>query len=303
MRSEDGQAPAASPPQSDAQHSHNNDTRSRWWYLLAVCVAVLAIITLTSWTLHTSVTTSPNDTTLHPAPMQDATIPAPMEVSEHQRAELPRATTFDTITTAAAGTPSAKPTGTVIHPDRDTIGYATPGGGPNTVIPPGQFSSPTWLPVIDTQPEWVRVLLPTRPNNSSAWLYQPDPHLHEAHSPYRITVDRARFTMQLTRDQHPAGRWRIGVGKPSSPTPSGWTFILADVRETHPRFSRLILPLGTHSNVYTHYSDGPGTVGIHTWPNAHVYAASTSDGCIRIPPDALNQLATQIPIGTPVLIK
>ncbi|WP_143168451.1 L,D-transpeptidase [Amycolatopsis australiensis] len=52
-----------------------------------------------------------------------------------------------------------------------------------------------------------------------------------------------------------------------------------------------------------HLRRRPGTVGLHTWPTADVYGRPSSDGCVRIPPDALQVISTQVPIGSPVLIR
>lgn len=65
----------------------------------------------------------------------------------------------------------------------------------------------------------------------------------------------------------------------------------------------MILPLGLHSDTYTSYSGGPGTVGIHTWPSAEVYGTASSDGCIRVPPEALQLISTEVPLGSPVVIR
>ncbi|WP_309114675.1 L,D-transpeptidase [Saccharothrix sp.] len=63
-----------------------------------------------------------------------------------------------------------------------------------------------------------------------------------------------------------------------------------------------MLPLGTHSQTHTSYGGGPGTVGIHTWPTPEVYGTASSDGCVRVPRDALDAMSTRVPLGTPVLI-
>ena len=96
--------------------------------------------------------------------------------------------------------------------------------------------------------------------------------------------------------------WKVGTGKPSAQTPAGRTFILASLHDEKSKFSKIILPLGAHSDTYTTYGGGPGTVGIHTWPTSEVYGQAGSDGCIRIPPDALQFISTEVPLGTTVLI-
>ncbi|EWM19750.1 ErfK/YbiS/YcfS/YnhG family protein [Kutzneria sp. 744] len=152
------------------------------------------------------------------------------------------------------------------------------------------------------------MLLPDRPNSSTGWLAVDD-RVTTAHTPYVITVDRATFTLTLLRDGAQVGRWTVGVGKlaaqggkPESITPVGRTFVLGDVLEAHPTYSPVILPLGVHSNVFSSYGGGPGEVGVHSWPTSTVYGQNSSDGCIRVPLDALQVLSTTVPLGTAVLI-
>jgi hypothetical protein len=189
-----------------------------------------------------------------------------------------------------------------VHPTGPTPLYLAPGEPAFAVAPAAELGGDTWLPVVEEQPGWVRVLLPARPNGATGWLHL-DPTITVARSPYRIDVDRAAFRLTLTRDGVTIDTWTIGVGKPGSPTPPGRTFLLTELHDSQSTYSSIVLPLGTHSQTYTTYGGGPGTVAIHTWPTASVYGTASSDGCVRISPTALQVLSTTVPIGTPVLIK
>ena len=70
---------------------------------------------------------------------------------------------------------------------------------------------------------------------------------------------------------------------------------------THPTYSPLILPLGAHSDTLTTYGGGPGTVGLHGWPDPAVFGHAVSHGCVRVPAAALRALS-RIPLGSPVMI-
>lgn len=228
---------------------------------------------------------------------------APLPVSDADLGALPQANTFGTVPDAPHDDdPAAAPSGRLVHPAATVPVYLAPGEKAIAALPAQQLQSDTWLPVIAEQPGWVRVLLPTRPGGSTGWLYLDDPRVSVARTTYRVVVDRAAFTLTLLDGDRQVGRWTVGVGKPNSVTPQGRTFVMASIKDTHPTFSPIILPLGTHSDTYTSYGGGPGTVGIHTWPSQDVYGKPSSDGCIRVPPDALGVLSTQVPIGTPVLI-
>jgi lipoprotein-anchoring transpeptidase ErfK/SrfK len=85
-----------------------------------------------------------------------------------------------------------------------------------------------------------------------------------------------------------------------TPTPAGRTFLLA-LLAPRPTYSPLILPLGLHSNALSTFGGGPGTVGLHGWPDPSVFGHAVSNGCVRVPAAALH-LLSGIPLGTLVLI-
>lgn len=92
----------------------------------------------------------------------------------------------------------------------------------------------------------------------------------------------------------------MAVGAPGTPTPAGRTFLLASLASVHPTYSPLILPLGTHSDTPTAFG-GPGTVGLHGWPDPAVFGRTISHGCVRVPAVALRVLA-RVPLGGAVMI-
>ncbi|WP_082373503.1 L,D-transpeptidase [Nocardia sp. NRRL S-836] len=257
-----------------------------------------------------------NDTT-GTTGVEAAPVVAPRAVSAEQLAALPHATTF-TTTPAAPRDPAPEqvPGGLVAHPTSAVPVYAAPGGDPVAVVPATQLlgiepditRTDTWLSILDTRPGWALVALPSRPNNSVAWMHTDTPDVTVATSPSVITVDRAAFELTLTTSGAVTGRWKAGIGKPGAITPAGRTFLLAALRDNASAFSTVVLPLGTHSDTHQTYGGGPGTVGLHTWPTPEVYGTASSDGCVRIPPDALSSLTEamtrgDLPLGTPVLIK
>ena len=214
-------------------------------------------------------------------------------------AALPQSTTYTVVEGAPLDSgPLTATDGAVVHPRREVVVYAAPGGAPIARLGPQQVGD-TWLPVIAQQPGWVQVLLPSRPNSSAGWVTETA--LDRAVTPYLIRVHLRSLGMELFKDGQRLGNWTVGIGKESAPTPTGRTFLLGSFSDTAQRYSSVILPLGTHSPTLNSFGGGPGTVAIHTWPTATVFGTRSSDGCIRVPKDALHQLA-QVPLGTLVLI-
>lgn len=212
--------------------------------------------------------------------------------------DLPESTTYTTVTGAPLDAGTAPTSGLVVHPVRTATVYDGVGGRAIAKIPPTQFGD-VWLPVIAQKTGWVQVMLPSKPNGSTGWLRADD--TTAAKSPYTIAVHLRAKKLELRRGTDVAGTWTVGIGKASAPTPIGRTFLLGAFRDPKQKYSPVILPLGAHSPTLDTFGGGPGTVAIHTWPTDDVFGAATSDGCIRVPADALDHL-TGVPLGTVVLI-
>ncbi|MGM1062056.1 L,D-transpeptidase [Saccharothrix sp. Mg75] len=248
--------------------------------------------------------------------VDDVAPPQPRPVSEEQLARLPQVDTFTEIPGAPRDpSPEQVPDGTVAHPTRTVVAYAAPGGEPVAAVPgtqplgiePTRAQVDTWLPVLERRPGWILVALPSRPNTSVAWLHL-GPEITLATTPYLISVDRASFTLALHRNGRDIGRWTVGIGAADSITPAGRTFVIATIHDPTATYTPVLLALGAHSDTHTTYGGGPGTVGVHGWPDPTVFGTAGSDGCVRVPADALRTLTTTyngnpVPAGTPVMIR
>ena len=189
----------------------------------------------------------------------------------------------------------------MIHPATTRVIYARPGGPAVAVLPTTELGSPTWVPVVQSQPGWDRILLPTRPNRSTGWIYVGGGGLRTAYTPYQIDINLATYRLTILDAGRSLGTWTVADGAPGTPTPAGRTFLLASLVPPHPTYSPLILPLGTHSDTLTTFGGGPGTVALHGWPDPAVFGHAASHGCVRVPAAALRALS-RIPLGSPVMI-
>ena len=238
-----------------------------------------------------------------PARARPATVPVRVPPAEF--AQLPRATTFARIPAAPPDQdPFAVTAGLVVHPLMPQIVYAGPGKRPIAVLPPTQLGAPTWVPVVQSSPGWDRVLLPSRPNRGTGWIFTggtEGSRLQVRRSAYLIRIVTGARKITVDDGGRPLGTWTVAVGAPRTPTPAGRTFLLALLAPAHPTYSPLILPLGLHSSALSTFGGGPGTVGLHGWPNPSVFGHAVSNGCVRVPAAALRVLSG-VPLGTLVLI-
>lgn len=282
----------------------------RWttlWLGIALLVFVTAGIVLASAGPSTAPTVAPRTLAAQPqiaAPTTGEQVVAPRSVDAAALAALPPATTHGTVPDAPLDlAPDVVPSGRLVKPTAVLPVYLAPGERAIAAAPARQWAGETRLPVIAEQPGWAQVLLPVRPQGATGWVYLDDPRVELERTTVRLEVNRAAFTLAVFDGEQQLGRWTVGIGKPEAPTPAGRTFVLDNLVPDEPRYSPVVLPLGTHSPTHTSYGGGPGTVGMHGWPTGEVFGQRSSDGCIRVPPDALQVLSTRVPLGSPVLIR
>lgn len=214
---------------------------------------------------------------------------------------LPQSTTFTKLTGLPTETRRYKSLdGTVVRPLKAKTLHARPDGPAVAVLPATQLGGPTWVPVVETVPGWQRVLLPSKPNHSTAWLSTDG--LETAHTPYAVRVRTGRRQLTLYKSGKKLGIWSVAVGAAKTPTPAGWTFVLASMsQKASAGTGPVVLPVGTHSATLDTFGGGPGTVAFHGWPDQKVFGRAASHGCVRVPAGALKALM-RVPLGSPVLI-
>jgi L,D-transpeptidase catalytic domain len=223
-------------------------------------------------------------------------------LSAAQIARLPMATTDgETPQAPQDPAPFGSETGTVLHPATTRVVYGRPGGPAVAALPATELGSQTWVPVIQSQPGWDQILLPSRPDRSTGWIYLDGGGLQTAYTPYQVNVSLAGYRLTLLDAGRILGTWAVAEGASGTPTPRGRTFVLASLVPLQPTYSPLILPLGTHSNTLDTFGGGPGTVALHGWPDPSVFGHAVSHGCVRVPAAALRALS-RVPLGSPVLI-
>lgn len=183
--------------------------------------------------------------------------------------------------------------------------YARPGAGRFKPVRQRLFERqriPLTFLVVGRRKGWVHVALPTRPNQSRAWVRRHDVRL--SFTQMRIEVQRSKHRLRLLDGRRAVFTKPIAVGKSLSPTPAGRYFVTDIIRATHPKgfFGPYALGLSAHSTVYTSFEGGDGQVGIHGTNQPAVLGSDVSHGCIRVGNAVIRRLAATVPLGTPVLI-
>jgi hypothetical protein len=148
---------------------------------------------------------------------------------------------------------------------------------------------------------WVRVRIPQRPNGRTGWVDRDDlGPLFTVTTMLR--VDRSALRATLYKRGRRIWSSRIGVGKPSTPTPAGRFWIRTRLRDL--AGGSVYGPWAFGTAAYSALSDWPGggVVGVHGTDQPGLIPGRPSHGCIRVPNSNIRRLARLMPVGTPVHI-
>ena len=106
--------------------------------------------------------------------------------------------------------------------------------------------------------DWLRVLLPGRPNGSSRWMKADRVRLVETR--WRVEIDLSARRLTLLRDGRVRRRFGAVVGAPGTPTPRGRFAIYETARQPDAQgfLGPYALHLTAHSDVLDDYGAGRG---------------------------------------------
>jgi hypothetical protein len=149
---------------------------------------------------------------------------------------------------------------------------------------------------------WVRLRLPQRPNNVTGWALRSSlGDFHVVHT--KLVVNRGTVRLTLYDHGRAIFRARVGVGKPSTPTPAGSFWIREKFRvKGSPLYGARSMGTAAYSTTLTDWPGG-GIVGLHGTSEPGLIPGRPSHGCIRLKNPDIVRLYRLTPVGTPLLIK
>jgi lipoprotein-anchoring transpeptidase ErfK/SrfK len=166
----------------------------------------------------------------------------------------------------------------------------TPTGGPLTFL------------VVESRPDWLKVLLPQRPNGSTGWVARADVSL--AVTPYRLVISMKKHRLDVVYQGKRVASHPVGVGKVATPTPNGTYYLTELIQLPDPSgaYGPYAFGLSAFSSTLTTFAGGPGQIGLHGTDAPHGLGHDVSHGCLRVSNAVITQLAERLPLGTPVEI-
>jgi lipoprotein-anchoring transpeptidase ErfK/SrfK len=186
----------------------------------------------------------------------------------------------------------------------DLAVFAQPGdAAPSLTLPATTgFGSARALLVDTVDGDWLRVLLPTRPNGSTGWIRRGDVELRRVDQ--AIEIDLAARTLRLLVDGRVVVSTPVAIGTPDNPTPTGRFYVVDKLATGDPddTYGPIAFGLSGHSVKLSDFAGGDGQIGIHGTNDPASIGQAASHGCIRVANDVITQLADLVPLGAPVVI-
>ena len=169
------------------------------------------------------------------------------------------------------------------------------------------FTLPLRMLVVEDNGDWLKVLLPIRPNGSSGWIHRSDVDL-EPRTDYRIVVELGAHQITVSKGDEVVLQEPVGVGESGrTPTTQGRFFTL-ELYKVLPKEQAVYGPyafsLSGYSEVHYSFGGGTGVLGIHGTSDPSGLGHDVSNGCIRMSNSGITKLAETLPPwGVPVEIK
>jgi lipoprotein-anchoring transpeptidase ErfK/SrfK len=242
----------------------------------------------------------------------------PQEESTTSTTVSPYSTTIATVKGRSITVLENDPTGETSTSTSSTIGSA-----PASTLPPiprsslnsagvkkidtgFEFSNPTYFrnplvfDVIEQQGEWIKVLIPVRPNHTVGWVKASEVALTTTE--FRFQLELSRFHLTVFKGAEVFLETDVVVGRENTPTPTGRFYLLEKIKQNDPNgvYGTWILATNGYSEALDTFNGGLPVIAFHGTNQPQLIGTRSSNGCVRMPNDIADRLAEAVPAGTPI---
>ena len=201
--------------------------------------------------------------------------------------------------------PALEPDGVIAHA---AVGRISLYDDPEAATPATTMANPTSLgiPLVflvrEERGDWLRVQVPARPNERTAWIHRTDVSL--TNTTLHVRVELGAHRLVALDGSSTVFETQVAIGAASAPTPTGRFYIDGSFKLANPNgpYGAYALSVAAFSDVFTSFSGGPGQIALHGTNRPALIGTPASHGCVRMTNDAITKLVGLVPVGTPVEI-
>jgi hypothetical protein len=165
------------------------------------------------------------------------------------------------------------------------------------------FGSATVVPVVAQRDGWLGVITSALPNGRIGWIAA-NAHLVAYRTPWSVVASLSRREIVVRRSGRVVQRFRVAVGSPTTPTPTG-RFAVTDkllTEDPGSPYGCCILALSAQQPNTPQGWGGGDRVAIHATNLPETIGTAASLGCLRAPAEEARRLVRTVPLGTVVRI-
>jgi lipoprotein-anchoring transpeptidase ErfK/SrfK len=198
----------------------------------------------------------------------------------------------------------AKTEGTLVAIVRHTtVMRAAPGGHAFARLSlRTEFGSPEAMWVVRRSGQWLGVISPVAGNGKVGWITDDAASLVRVEWQLRVSLATRRLTVLM--GGRVLERYRVAIGAPASPTPTGRFAVTDRLQTGDPSgpYGCCILALSAQAPHAIQGWNGGNRIAIHSTPETSTIGEPVSHGCMRLTLAEGRWLLAHIPLGTPTLI-
>jgi lipoprotein-anchoring transpeptidase ErfK/SrfK len=157
--------------------------------------------------------------------------------------------------------------------------------------------------VLEDGTEWLQVEALRNRTQVKVWI--PSWATRRVWIAYRIKIDISSRLATVYRDGKVARRFRVVVGSPSTPTPTGHWYVVDRMRLRESwAYGKWALATSAFSRVLKRFDGGQGQVALHARGTLSApVGTAASHGCVRFRDGDIAWMAAHVPNGTGVWVQ
>jgi lipoprotein-anchoring transpeptidase ErfK/SrfK len=165
---------------------------------------------------------------------------------------------------------------------------------------PTYFGNPLVFDVVEDHGDWLKVLVPARPNHTVGWVRASDVELSS--TTYRMALSLTDRHLVVYDGDRVVVETDVVIGTDATPTPTGRFYLNEKIRRSDPAgaYGPWILSTNGYSEAPDLFDGGLPVIAFHGTNQPGLIGSRASNGCVRMPNDVVARLADLLPAGTPV---
>jgi len=177
----------------------------------------------------------------------------------------------------------------------------------NIISNPGPFEGTRILETTGRETEeFVEVILPVTPNNTSGWLIREDITIAESENLIIVDLSERKAALYVGADL--IAEAPVAIGAPNTPTPALEAIIDAIWERSSSEtklpslYGQRLFGLNKHSEALSDFDGRRPALAIHGTDEPDLIGSAVSNGCIRMHNDDMAIFAEHVTLGTRVSI-